>query len=146
MEEVLGTLEVLIEERQLTVERSGTAWNITAISADRSLLRVALLNVTHNSIKFSPSQGTLRIGLAVTHDTSEIIMTIEDDGPGLTREEMQRVFERFYRGSAKDGLPAGTGLGLSIAKLILERSGGDITFDPDVPRGARCVIRLPLNR
>jgi len=146
IDEVLDMLAILIEERQLEVDRFGTELNAKEVSADRSLLRVALLNVTHNAIKFSPIRGTLRVGLELTLDPSEQLhVTIADQGPGLTKHQIPRVFDRFYRGDDQPDKPTGTGLGLSIARLVVERSGGEISFDPKASPGARCIIRLPLS-
>ena len=146
IDEVLGVLAVLIEEKQLTVKRFGPELGTTEIAADRSLFRVALLNVLHNAIKFSPAGASLEIGLSLPGaPDGSIALTVEDQGPGLQPQEMERVFDRFYRGRDQPlHQQAGTGLGLSIAKLVVQRAGGDIRFDADVTSGARCILTLPI--
>ena len=70
-------------------------------------------------------------------------MTVQDTGPGVTRAEMPRVFERFYRGeAARDFATPGTGLGLAISKEIIDRMGGRITVDSQPGEGAAFTIWL----
>ena len=140
--EVLGVLSVLIEEKGIRVILEGQHLNGAAVSADRTLLRVAILNVVHNAIKFSPVSGELKISLLQEEDGESIRIVIADQGPGISSEERERVFERFFRGAASVTL-AGTGVGLSVARSITERAGGAIWFDPSVSVGASCVILLP---
>jgi len=141
--EVLNLLGVLIEERNVTVFEEYEEDVSLLVHADRSLVRIALINVIHNAIKFSPQRSPLKI--TYSSDTSHAQVSIHDSGPGITPENDQLVFERFFT----DTSPAtstghGSGLGLSIAKLVLERDRGSITFDGAVLHGAKCVIRLPL--
>ena len=145
IDEVLGVLAVLLDEKQLKVERLVPEAAPIAIGADRSLLRVALLNVMHNAIKFSPVAGTLRISLQQQAGAGGLAtLTVENQGPCLSQRELERVFDRFYRGETQPvGQRDGTGLGLSIAKLVLQRAGGDICFAADFPAGARCILTLP---
>jgi signal transduction histidine kinase len=145
--EILSLLEVLIEERHLIVlEESGDAVR-EPLFADRSLIRVALLNVVHNAVKFSPNHSTLRITYGRAERDGSIFsrICIHDSGPGIASGEHARVFDRFFTSSIHQA-PAhnrGAGLGLSIAKLIVERSGGAIFFDDSAVHGARCCVELP---
>lgn len=143
--EVLSVLGVLLEEKQLRVEHFKAEPGTSEVAADRSLIRVALMNVIHNAIKFSPIGSLIRISLSrdVVAD-HRITLLVEDQGPGLNRDELDRVFDRFYRGKAHSSArQAGTGLGLSIARLVVQRAGGEIRFDPDYASGARCILTLP---
>ena len=71
-----------------------------------------------------------------------MLIRVSDEGPGLQGEELDRAFERFYRGT-KNMKDKGTGLGLSIVKLIVERIGGKVSFDRTVDIGASIVFKLP---
>jgi signal transduction histidine kinase len=146
--EILVLLEVLIEERHIIVIEE----NQNAISepfiADRSLIRVALLNVLHNAVKFSPNGSSLRIiyehiereGRAFHH------ISVHDSGPGIAPGEHLRVFDRFFTSSVhQTATHRGTGLGLSIARLVINRNGGRIYFDENISNGARCSIELPIS-
>jgi signal transduction histidine kinase len=146
IDEVLTLLSVLLEERNVAVfeERSGFE-NVT-VRADRSLVRIALVNILHNALKFSPEGSTLKVICTTERVTANFAeVTVQDEGPGLAQDEYEKVFERFFTSSREvTAAGSGTGLGLSIAKLAIERNGGQIFFDQTSDRGARCTIRLPL--
>jgi len=147
LSEVLNLVAVLIEERQITVIREGDALGASIVRGDRGLLRVAVLNVIHNAVKFSPNNSIIRVAFERPALAPVIRLTIEDHGPGFSAGEHDRVFERFYRGSAEPvGSQNGTGLGLSITKLVVERMGGIVWFDKDFTAGARCTIELPAQQ
>jgi len=141
--EVLNVLGVLIEEKQIIVMQDGDSIQNSAIRADRALLRIAFMNVLHNAVKYSPRNGVLRISWEFA--AGGLRIAFQDEGPGIARDEQQRVFERFYTSSAPaTASESGAGLGLSIAKLIIDRVGGTIGFE-EVGQGARCVIELPVS-
>jgi len=147
VDEILALLGVLIEEKNLSVVEDREGLQDRSVRADRSLVRVALMNVLHNAVKFSPVNSVLTVICTVAQgfeDFAEI--SVQDQGPGLALEEHKLVFDRFFTSSRKEtAFGSGTGLGLSIAKLAVERSNGQIFFDETVTRGARCVIHLPLD-
>ena len=146
VEEVLGLLEVLSEEKSLKVLQEGGAMGEGSVRADRGLLRTALMNVLHNAIKFSPEGGVIRVSYS-RPETAPLFLQllVQDEGAGIAKGEHERVFERFFTSSARETAAyGGTGLGLSVAKLILERLGGSIRFDPNATSGARCLIELPV--
>jgi signal transduction histidine kinase len=146
--EILSLLEVLIEERHITVTEENQTAVPKPLVADRSLIRVALLNVLHNAIKFSPDQCNLRIAYSVVdrHGIAFYCVSIHDSGPGILPGEYQRVFERFFISGVYQGSTyRGAGLGLSIAKLIIDRAGGRISFDENAAQGANCLIELPAS-
>ncbi len=91
-----------------------------------------------NAIVYTPSEGT------VTVELHEGEISVIDDGPGFDNEESEKVFERFYRGSASQGGKIkGTGLGLPIARAMMRRWQGDVSIVNDPARGARAKIKLP---
>ena len=113
------------------------------IRADRGLMRVALMNVLHNALKFSPRDSTITITF-LQPSPSWLRIRIEDGGPGIPADEHVRVFDRFFTSSDRSTADiSGVGLGLSIAKLVVERAGGRIAFDEGSHQGARCLIDLP---
>ncbi|WP_238398471.1 ATP-binding protein [Edaphobacter sp. 12200R-103] len=145
--EVLGLLEVLSDEKGIRVVQEGSYVSNANIRADRGLLRTAIMNVLHNAIKFSPRNGVIRIaydGLAPTRNAVQLY--VQDEGPGIAEDEYEQVFERFFTSNSHETATfSGTGLGLSVAKLVIERLGGSIYFD-HLAVGARCRIELPLSR
>lgn len=143
VDEVLGVLEVLMEEKQIRVLHEGDVTRACTLYADRPLLRIAFMNVLHNAVKYSPLKSVLRISWETAD--GHLRVAFQDEGPGVSAEERQRVFDRFYTSSVPaNAAKSGAGLGLSIAKLIIDRVGGNIGFEA-VQQGARCVIELPLS-
>ena len=143
--EVLLVLQVLVEERELSIDENGEDGAVV-LYADRGFIRAALINVFHNAVKFSPSRSTICIHHGSVINNPQLAeLSIEDSGPGLQKQERDLVFNRFFTGTAREtASKTGSGIGLSIAKVAIERNGGEIFFDPSPTRGARCIIRLPL--
>jgi two-component system sensor histidine kinase ChvG len=108
-------------------------------------------NLIENARSFSPQDGTVRITAKRLRSAVEI--TVDDDGPGIQPEAMERIFERFYTDRPHQGFGQNSGLGLSISRQIIEAHGGRIRAEnrmavsegPDGPQvlGARFVLRLP---
>ena len=76
---------------------------------------------------------------------ADLVISVTDEGPGIKPSELERVFEKFYRGTRSDGRKAGTGLGLSICRGLIEAMGGTIIAQSPAirRRGTRIIIRLP---
>jgi heavy metal sensor kinase len=146
VDEVLSFLEILLEERDIRVVEKVEGVESANVLGDRSLLRVAFLNVLHNAIKFSPPQSVLVISYTnLEGPPSSQCITVQDQGPGITPGEEERVFDRFFtRTGTAAGSPPGAGLGLAIARLVIERAGGSIRFETNVEVGARCVVCFPV--
>lgn len=104
--------------------------------------KIALANVLDNAVKFSPIGGQVRV--VVTAGPENAVIAVSDSGPGVSREESPRLFERFYRGNASRAADVpGVGLGLAIAQALVERQGGRISVEAPTERGATFSIRLP---
>ncbi len=140
VEEVTSLLSVMMEDAEVKVTYAFETDQ--PVQADRNLLRLALVNVMHNAWKFSPHRSTIQVRSVVLADMVQL--SIQDEGPGIPKEEQEHVFNRFYtRSNPPNGRQKGTGLGLSIAKLVVERCGGRIAFDSSLTSGTCCVIQLP---
>ena len=99
-------------------------------------------NLISNAVKYTPEGG--RIIIDVKHDETEIYMTIKDNGPGVSAEDIPHLFEKCYRtNSAKNSEIEGTGLGLSIARAIVEEHQGRISIESELGRGTTVCIILP---
>ena len=104
--------------------------------------KVALANILDNAVKFSPAGG--QVTVAVTAERDEAVIAVSDAGPGVSPEEMARLFQRFYRGHASRSTDVpGVGLGLAIAQTLVERQGGQISVDATTAKGATFGVRLP---
>jgi two-component system OmpR family sensor kinase len=108
---------------------------------NQEALRVALANLVDNAIRYTPAGARVLVHLEVSAEN--VVMVVEDNGPGLASDEAERVFDRFYRGRGAQG--PGSGLGLSIVERIVQRHGGSIRLAPAAGgRGLSVRLLLPL--
>ncbi len=113
-----------------------------AVRADEKRLRQILINLLGNALKFTPS-GQVRLHVRYQREMARF--EISDTGPGMTADELARVFEPFERGSAASGMSVGsTGLGLTIARMLTELMGGEMTVASQPGQGTAFTIRLFL--
>lgn len=145
--EVLSLLEVIMEERQISVVQEGESFGRAYIRANRAFLRIAIVNILHNALKFSPNESVLRISYSRLEATvPQLQVTFQDQGPGIAPGEHRQVFERFFTSPAHNtASKSGSGLGLSVAKLVIDRIGGEIRFDQEAQVGAKCIMTLPIS-
>jgi len=110
------------------------------VVGDPARLRQLVGILVDNALRHAP--GGSQVGVRVRAEAGNAILVVEDEGPGIRPEDLQRVFDRFYRAAGAPG--GGTGLGLAIAAWIVERHGGRIAAANHEPHGARCTVQLPL--
>jgi two-component system sensor histidine kinase KdpD len=122
--------------------RVSLASDLPFVRGDDKLLEQVLFNLLDNAHKYAGDSGAAIHGRKEGH---EVVLTVTDEGPGVKPADLERIFERFYRGGRADGRKPGTGLGLSICRGLIEAMGGTIIAQsPAVRRrGTRIVIRLP---
>jgi signal transduction histidine kinase len=111
--------------------------------ADEGRLEQVLANLVDNAIKYGRVQGNVVVsGRTLENDKIEI--SVQDDGPGIPAEALDRVFERFYRvDKARSREQGGTGLGLSIVKHIVQNHGGEVWARSEQGKGATFFFTLP---
>jgi len=112
-----------------------------SILADQPRLEQVMVNLLHNAIKFTPAGG--RISIHLESSGSEALFTVQDTGPGITEEDLPRIFERFYKAD-RARTSGGTGLGLAIARHLVEAHGGRIWAESQVGRGSTFRFSIPL--
>ncbi len=126
-----------------------TAADLPTISADPKLLEQVATNLLSNALNYTPAGGYVWLSTAyiVQDNLAWVTFTVRDTGPGIAPEEQQRLFERFFRGSAaRTSKASGTGLGLAISQSIVELHHGKITLDSAVGQGSAFTVWLPCNR
>jgi len=113
-----------------------------AVSADVDRLEQVLGNLVDNAIKYGRAKGTVTVG-GSARDGGQVEVFIQDDGPGIPPEALERVFERFYRvDKARSREQGGTGLGLAIVKHIIQNHGGRVWASSELGRGATFYFTL----
>ena len=121
---ILINYERRIDEKDIEVEVDFDA-DYRYVRADASRISQVLSNLIDNAIKFLPERGG-RLKISVAREGRGVRVAVEDNGSGISREDLPHVFERFYKADKAHTSGMGTGLGLSIVKRILEQHGTDI--------------------
>ncbi len=109
---------------------------------DGMLIEQVLVNLLENATKYTPADSPIEIHARL--DGQHAVLEVADRGPGLTEDERQRVFDKFYRGSAAAKAQRGVGLGLAICRAIVEAHGGRIWEENRPDGGARFIFTIPL--
>jgi two-component system OmpR family sensor kinase len=121
------------------VETYGGSW-LTMVG-DPKLLSQVFNNLLSNAIKYSPGESPIRIGAGIQADRA--VVTVEDEGLGIPAADIDRLFERYFRGSNVSGI-VGTGVGLNLVKMVVDLHGGDIAVESTEGKGSRFTVRLPV--
>lgn len=117
--------------------------DIPEIMGDRDRIEQVIVNILSNAIKYTPENGKILINLSLKEN--EIIVNVTDNGIGIPKEDLPRLFERFYRvDKARSRMLGGTGLGLSIARQIVEAHKGKIKIQSEYGQGTQVFISLPV--
>ncbi len=112
----------------------------TNVSIDNSLIRHIVNNLLSNAIKYSPAGGAIEVSLA--RENGELVLDVADRGIGISENEIDRVFDTFFRADNSAGI-GGTGLGLSVVKTAVELHGGRISVESMVNEGTTFSVRIP---
>lgn len=140
-------LEVLQQMHVLAGDRKKLILNEierVQISADRDRIKQVFVNLISNAIQYTPNGSTVDVGMRQVENRVQI--TVSDNGPGISAEDLPHIFDRFYRGekSRKRGSSSGSGLGLSIARYIVIKHGGSIEVASEEGKGTVFTIHLPI--
>jgi len=141
--ETAQALEAVIRERtvQLVV---GPSDGLPPINGDRDRLAQVFMNLMGNAVKFTPPGGEIRVQFQRDLPQGFLRVEVADTGPGIAREELQLIFEKFHQsGDTLRSKPSGTGLGLYICRRILTRFGGEIWAESELGKGSRFFFTVP---
>jgi len=115
---------------------------LSPIPVDPKRIRQVIANLLSNALRYTPTDG--RIEISVHAAEGEVEVYVSDTGPGISPQDLPRLFERFFRGDPARNRSGGSGLGLAIARRWVEAHGGRIWAENNRTRGARFTFRLPL--
>ena len=148
MEEIVlsswNTLKPLADKKKLNLVN--TSKTNSLIEGNSEKLYRVVFNLLDNAIRFSPDSG--KISTQIHEDDKYLILSIKDEGPGLSKDDLKNMFQRFYRGdpSRYKNKRIGSGLGLSIAQQIVVNHKGAIEASNDTNGGTLMKIKLPLQK
>ena len=108
---------------------------------DPKLLSQVFDNLLSNAIKYSPGAGIAKITAGI--EDGRLVVGVEDNGIGIPPGDIERLFERYFRGSNVSGI-VGTGVGLNLVKMVVDLHGGDIVVASEEGNGSRFTVRLPI--
>ncbi|MHC5373402.1 cell wall metabolism sensor histidine kinase WalK [Enterococcus sp. LJL120] len=140
---VLDRFDMMVssQEKEYVIRREFTQRNLW-VEIDTDKMIQVIDNIMNNAIKYSPDGGTITVRLIETHNN--IIFSVSDQGLGIPRKDLGRVFDRFYRvDKARARAQGGTGLGLAISREVVKAHGGSIWAESQENRGSTFYIALP---
>ena len=117
--------------------------DIPPIAIDRNAMKLVINNLLDNAIKFS--SGKIVVEVIVERDEKNLFLKVSDNGIGIHKEDLNKIFEKFYRGKNAPGhISTGTGLGLTLVRQIIEAHGGEVSVESKVGSGSTFTIILPI--
>lgn len=137
-------LDIEIKKKSQNAECFVTS-NVPLVYADKNGVERVVINILSNAIKYTPEGGKIKVYVGFVYNDAYI--KIIDTGIGIPKEDLDKIFERFYRvDKARTREMGGTGLGLSIAKEILDQNDGMIDIKSEIGKGTEVVIRIPTKQ
>ncbi len=136
-------LQSWANSKEISLERS-ISEDLPVLRIDPNRIIQVLNNLVSNALKFTPKGGRVMVESRLADD-NQVLISVEDTGVGIAKEDLGKVFERFLQvGERRQTDVSGTGLGLSIAKEIVELHGGKIWVESDPGKGAKFIFTLPV--
>lgn len=144
-ERITLKFDQIAKEKNINLHFEHTLQEPFNLELDEDRIEQVLTNLIDNALRHTLEEGTVLVRL--TKSIQELIVEVSDTGHGIPKEDLQYVFERFYKADkARTRGKSGTGLGLAIAKNIVERHDGKIVVDSEVGVGTTFTIHLPMNK
>jgi len=141
IEDSLSAVESQIAKKHLQLQVD-LPDRLPAVEVDKDMMNVVLVNVLGNAVKYTPDSG--RISISSTSTPDEILVHVSDTGIGIAEEDLSRIFDKFYRCTAKPNADVpGSGLGLCIARQIMRLHGGDIRVSSRLGEGTQFTMVIP---
>ncbi len=132
------------KQKKITLSISA-APDLPEIEVDPQRMKEVFSNILDNALRYTPENGHIALSASVVEDSME--MRIKDSGPGVASDELDKIFERFYRTEAsRTRDQGGSGLGFAIAKSIVERHNGRISAESQPGQGLTVIIKIPIHQ
>lgn len=139
--EAAAEFRLLAGRRKIALEPHPGSGRVM-VSGDRDRLRQILLNLLSNAVKYTGEDGEIQV--IISRQDDRVVLTVRDNGTGIPQEDLQRIFEKFQRGSrAGDASAGGSGLGLAIVKELAELHGGRVSARSEPGKGTEISVELP---
>jgi len=149
IEDAVKGVRSAAKNKSIELEASITE-DLPDVQADKDMVRVVVTNLLGNGIKYTQEGGKVFLNAELTTDPASakgrrtIALTVEDNGPGIPEDELDKIFEKFYRGKTTAGQKVvGNGLGLALAREIATLHGGDIKVASTLGEGSKFTFLLP---
>lgn len=142
VEESLELVRPQAQSKEIKLETEVDS-SVVPVHGDRRLLKQLLLNLLTNAIKYNRPKGKVVVALQMK-GADEVVMEVRDTGRGISAEDQEHLFERFYRVSDSEDEVQGTGLGLAIARRIAESHHGSISVESAIDHGSSFAVHLPV--
>jgi two-component system sensor histidine kinase VicK len=141
-DELKGDYSAQAEDKQIKLSFNLPP-KLPVIRGDRDKIVMAMHNLIGNALKYTAKGGSVSVN--VKADGKQLLFSVNDTGIGISEDEAERIFERFYR--AKDPRVekiTGTGLGLTLAREVIRLHGGDVTVESELNKGSTFTLTLPI--
>ena len=136
---IIDSLQSLMFEKNIQLDNLISSEHV--IKTDKDSFRTILSNLIANAIKYSPDGSTISLKSSISE--TDITIEIADEGYGIEKQNLKRVFDRFYRTDKARAHTKGTGLGLSLVKQLTNRLGGNVSVESKINKGSKFFVRLP---
>jgi signal transduction histidine kinase len=146
-EDIPAVLELIgyqIQEKRIALE-TALPDDLPTVLADREMVRRIVVNLVGNSVKFAPEQSTITVSARAAEKGDHVVVSVQDQGPGISKEHQARIFEKFVQvGKGRSAEKVSVGLGLAFCKMAVEAHGGRIWVESEPGHGACFSFSLPL--
>ncbi len=145
IDEVCITLDTWTKNKEIALIKD-IAENLPEINVDPDRIIQVLINIITNAIKFTPKEGTITVGAKLSDKKDQMVVSIEDTGVGIPKEDLSKIFGKFQQAKNRSaGDKSGTGLGLTIAQELVHLHGGTIKVVSEEGKGTTFTFTLSMN-
>jgi signal transduction histidine kinase len=140
-EDSIAAVEGAAQQKNISIQRH-LPDNFPALFGDKDKLKVAVINILNNAVKYTPENG--EIDMALREEDSSVVLDIRDTGHGMSEEDRSHIFDKFYRSSNPQiAEQQGSGLGLALTSEIVGLHEGEITVQSELGHGTHFMIKIP---